>query len=290
MPAKEIPIGCGEWGFREIPMRQHFEIAQQFGFHWLEFGIGGQLAGRLHRQSTDQEIEGFLDLLDEFDVMCPCCALENDFTLPDAAAHDEMVSRTLDQFNVAAMCRATHLRLHAGQTPAAEMTEESWARMIEAFHLCQAEASRRGLTLAIETISIASKNADGTNSPVAAVTSDRECLKRLIAELPPEIGFNFDPGNLKPIHPDDPLCCLDILNGHINYCHLKDWARLGAGWVPVAMGEGGLDFGPIFQEMSYDGICLIEYEAPFDTVDGIQRSLTYLANLQDDYPDLQFVI
>ena len=42
MPAKEIPIGCGEWGFRDIPMREHFVVAQQLGFHWLEFGIGGQ--------------------------------------------------------------------------------------------------------------------------------------------------------------------------------------------------------------------------------------------------------
>ena len=257
---------------------------------WLEFGIGGDFPGRLNRRSADADIEGFLDLLDEYDIHCPCCALENDFTLPDAAAHDEMVARTLDQFNIAAMCRATHLRLHAGFTPAAEVTDEIWKRMIDAFHRCQEEASRRGLTLAVETISIGVPNDDGTSSPVAAVTSDRECLTRLVEELPPGVGFNFDPGNIKPVHPDDPLCCLDILNGHINYCHLKDWARLGEGWVPVALGEGGLDFGPIFETLDYEGICLIEYEAPFDTVSGIQRSLHYLADLQEQHPGLQFVI
>ncbi|NNM30341.1 MAG: TIM barrel protein, partial [Akkermansiaceae bacterium] len=160
MSAKEIPIGCGEWGFRDLPMRQHFEIARQLGFHWLEFGIGGDYKGRLNRRSTDADIEGFLDLLDEFEINCPCCALENDFTLADPAAHDEMVARTLDQFNIAAMCRATHLRLHAGFTPAAEMTDEIWDRMIDAFRLCQAEASPRKLTIAIETISIGMPNDD----------------------------------------------------------------------------------------------------------------------------------
>ena len=37
---KVINIGCGEWGFRHLPMREHFEIARDFNFKWLEFGIG----------------------------------------------------------------------------------------------------------------------------------------------------------------------------------------------------------------------------------------------------------
>ena len=44
---KIIPIGVGEWGFRNLPMRDHFKIAKKFGFNWLEFGIGGGQPGRL---------------------------------------------------------------------------------------------------------------------------------------------------------------------------------------------------------------------------------------------------
>ena len=35
--ARKIVVGCGEWGFREMPMERHFQIAHSFGFHYLEF-------------------------------------------------------------------------------------------------------------------------------------------------------------------------------------------------------------------------------------------------------------
>ena len=37
MPAKEIPIGCGEWGFRDTPMRDHFDIAHQLATYGRRF-------------------------------------------------------------------------------------------------------------------------------------------------------------------------------------------------------------------------------------------------------------
>ena len=53
---KIIPIGVGEWGFRNLPMRDHFKIAKKFGFNWLEFGIGGGQPGRLSEHPNEKEI------------------------------------------------------------------------------------------------------------------------------------------------------------------------------------------------------------------------------------------
>ena len=50
-------VGCGEWGFREMPMEKHFEICRDFGFHWLEFGIGGGQTGRLPENPSQQDID-----------------------------------------------------------------------------------------------------------------------------------------------------------------------------------------------------------------------------------------
>ena len=79
-------VGCGEWGFREMPMEQHFQIAQKFGFKYLEFGIGGGQTGRLPEQPTAEDIASFRALGARYDIRTPFCCIENDFTKLDAAA------------------------------------------------------------------------------------------------------------------------------------------------------------------------------------------------------------
>ena len=66
--AKIIPIGVGEWGFRNLPIREHFIIAKKFGFNWLEFGIGGSKPGRLSEEPDELEIKEFKALSKDFDI------------------------------------------------------------------------------------------------------------------------------------------------------------------------------------------------------------------------------
>jgi sugar phosphate isomerase/epimerase len=129
-------IGCGEWGFRNLAMREHFVIAKKFGFKYLEFGIGGGQAGRLRGHPSAAHVEEFIELGRKFGIRTPFCCIENDFTLSDERAHQAMVARVLTQIRSAAACGATHVRLFAGFTPASAMTEEIWKRMIHAFEVC----------------------------------------------------------------------------------------------------------------------------------------------------------
>ncbi len=274
-------VGCGEWGFREMPMEQHFQICQDFGFHFMEFGIGGGQTGRLPEEPADDDIEAFLAMGKQFGIETPFCCIENDFTLADAQAHETMVDKVLSQIRAAAACGATHVRLFAGFTPVDQMTDESWGRMFEAFSRCDALCEQHGMQIAIETHGAIELDETGAAIHSHTASTHPDSLRKLLAALPERIGFNYDPGNLKPLAEGDPLLRLDLLDKRINYCHLKDWRKSGKGWVACAIGDDDLDYGPLFKKMSFDGVYLIEYEPLEDPREGIQRSLDYLSSTVD---------
>jgi len=264
----------------EIP--EHFHIAKRFGFHYLEFGIGGGHPGRLSETLTQEQILAFKALGREHAIKTPFCCIENDFTLKDVDAHESMVERTTRSIRLAARCGATHVRLFAGFTPADQMTEATWKRMLQAFERCGAVCRGLGLQISIETHGAIEFHADGSAAHTHSATTDPKCLARLVRELPRAIGFNYDPGNLKAVNPDDRTHALDLLDERINYCHLKDWRREGEGWVACAVGDDDLDYASLLKKMKFDGVYLIEYEPLADTEDGIRRSLEYLKKLNVD--------
>jgi len=271
-----LKVGCGEWGFRELPMEEHFQISAELGFVTLEFGVGGGKPGRLSEAPDAQEIAGFLELGERYGVRTPFCCIENDFTLGDPAAHSAELEKVLRQARVAADCGATHVRLFCGFTPLDAMDEARWERMIEAFAASEALCASLGMEIAIETHGAITPLPDGSLAHAETVTTDPESLKRLVRELPPAVGFNLDAGNLKAARPEDERYGLDVIAERINYCHMKDWARDGDGWRAVAIGDDDMDWGALLEAIPFDGVHLIEYEPTEDVVDGIRRSLAYL--------------
>lgn len=273
-----MKIGCGEWGFRELPMAEHFCLAARFGFKTLEFGLGGGQVGRLPPEPTELQIADFRKLAHQYGIATPGCCLENDFTLPDARAHAEMLAATLRQIKSAACCGARQVRLFAGFTPASGMSPQIWERMLTAFHEADALCLQLGLSIAIETHGRITVR-DGAAHHEHTVSTEPVALRRLLKELPPRVGFNWDPGNLKAVAPADRQCALPLLKGRINYCHLKDWRRVGTGWVACAIGDDDLDYSSLLRDSGFNGVHLIEYEPTHDPEGGILRSLDYLKRL-----------
>jgi len=270
---KTLLVGCGEWGFRDLPMAEHFRIAGELGFRTMEIGIGGDRLGRLSPTMSAADITAFKRLREQSGIATPFCCLENDFT-----QGDPNVAGILDQIRLAKELDATHVRLFAGFTPVARMTEMVWRGMLEAFMVCHERCCDLQLVIAIETHGrITLRN--GAAHHQHTVSTDPASLRRLLWELPPNIGFNFDPGNLKAVAPADRNFCLDLINDRINYCHLKDWRRLGDGWEAVAMGDDDLDYGALLPRLQFAGPYLIEYEPTVDVTAGIRRSLDYLRRL-----------
>lgn len=275
---RTIQVGCGEWGFRELPMEDHCRIARDFGFRTLEIGIGGDYAGRLPHGMDERESSEFLQLTGDYGLQTPFCCLENDFTLADAAAHKAMLARTKDEIRLAKRLGATHVRLFAGFTPAAEMTEALWQQLIGALNESATLCAELGLLIAIETHGRITMR-DGAAHHEHTVSTAPQGLCRLMDEMPEAIGFNYDPGNLKAVAPADKVLALPLINQRINYCHLKDWRRNGTGWDAVAIGDDDLDYGALLPQMSFDGIYLVEYEPVEDVEAGIVRSLEYLKKI-----------
>lgn len=273
-----LKVGCGEWGFRTLPMREHFEIAAEFGFDELEFGVGGGQTGRLPEEPTPADIAEFRTIAGASGIATPGCCIENDFTLPDAVAHDAAVQKAIAQSRAAAACGARQVRFFAGFTPYDTMTEQIWGRLISALIACDRELETLGLAMTIETHGAIRWNADGSATHIHTTTTHRDGLKRLLAELPGRIGFNYDPGNIRAAEPGDDRYAVDLLAGRITYCHLKDWLRAGEGWTAGAVGdpEDGIDWAKLLPKTGYAGTYLIEYEPLADTREGIARSLAHL--------------
>ena len=275
-------LGCGEWGFRNRPIPEYFNTATSLGFRHLEFGIGGGWPGRLPDAPTPSDVAAFRRLAEKHAVTTRYCCLENDFTRPDPAEHAAQLRTTLAQLPAAADCGAQFVRLFAGFTPADQITDEIWKRLLDALSTCAATAARHGLRIAIETHGAITKLPDGSLAHQHTVTTRRDWLARLVQEMPPEIGFNFDPGNLKAVDPADTRYAADLLANRILYCHLKDWRRAGAGagWLPCAPGDDpspeAIDYARLLPIPNFTGVYLIEYEPLEDTIDGLRRSLTYL--------------
>jgi sugar phosphate isomerase/epimerase len=226
----------------------------------------------------EKEVAGFLKMRDRHGIATPFCCIENDFTLPDPAAHLLMVEEVLAQMRLARRLEATHVRLFAGFTPVARMDEATWQRLLDAISSCADLGAELDLQIALETHGrITTRNGAAVHEHT--VTTDREALRRLAATLPANVGFNYDPGNIKAAAPDDKRYALDLLDNRINYCHLKDWRRQGEGWIAAAPGDDDLDYASLLEKMSYSGVCLIEYEPTGDVEDGILRSLNYLSHI-----------
>jgi sugar phosphate isomerase/epimerase len=272
----KLTLGCGEWGFRNRTLPEYFDIATSLGFRHLEFGIGGGWAGRLPEAPTPGDVARFRNLAERHAVTTRYCCLENDFTRPDPAEHEKQLRTVLSQLPAAAECGAKVVRLFAGFTPAEQMSEPIWKRLLGALETSAAAAAGRGMTVAIETHGAITTLPDGSLAHRHTVTTRRDCLARLLREIPPEVAFNYDPGNLKAADPTDDRYAADLLAGRVSYCHLKDWRRQGDGWVACAPGDDSIDYSLLLPVPGYDGVYLIEYEPLEDTLDGLKRSLDYL--------------
>jgi sugar phosphate isomerase/epimerase len=274
--ADGVILGCGEWGFRNRTLPDYFDIATSLGFRHLEFGIGGGWPGRLPDAPSAADVAGFRRLAERHGDTTRYCCLENDFTRPDASEHAAQLRTALAQLPPAADCGAKVVRLFAGFTPADLMTDAIWKRLLDALHASAAAAGRLGMTVAIETHGAISALEDGSLAHRHTVTTRRDWLERLARQMPPEVGFNYDPGNIKAADPADRRYAADLVAGRVTYCHLKDWKRKGDGWVACAPGDDSIDYGRLLPVPGFGGVYLIEYEPLEDTVDGLRRSLAYL--------------
>ncbi|WP_168735491.1 sugar phosphate isomerase/epimerase family protein [Cohnella fermenti] len=254
-------------------------MASALGFCYLELGIGGDYAGRLSREMSPADAHRVKECVKDYGLTAPFVCLENDFTLEDRSDLLEMIERTKREIALCHELGATHVRLFTGFELAERMTEDRWRWLLGAFREAEALCASFGIEIAIETHGQLTPEGEGFVHRHTTST-DWGSLQRLLRELPPRIGINFDPGNLKPVGGRPLTDYARLLDGRINYCHLKDWKRTGDCWTACGVGDDDIDWDALLAAMSYDGVYLIEYEPTHDVEDGIVRSLNHLRKLR----------
>lgn len=275
-------VGLGEWGLHYRTIEDHCRIARKFDLRYLELGIGGDFPGRIQRDISQEEINNLQTCINDYGIKAPFVVLENDFTLADSEQLREMKDRVAHDIHLASHLGASHVRLFTGFALASEMTEERWTSMLEAFALMEDLCSQLGMVISIETHG---RNTQVNNGFIHEHTTSTEwkSLQRLLIELPPAVGFNFDPGNLKAVDSSRPLTdYARLLGNRINYCHLKDWKRIEDYWVACAPGDDDLNYDELLKEVPFQGVYLIEYEQVNDVEEGIGRSLKYLRSIRPE--------
>ena len=279
-----MKLGVGEWGFRNLPMEEHCKITSRLGFRYMELGIGGDFAGRMSADMSDRELRMIKSCLKDYGLKTPFMCLENDFTRGSTEELEQMIVQVKKEALFAKQFDVTHLRLFAGFTPIAEFTEDTWSGLLRALREVNGFCETLGMKISIETHGALKPLGEGV-AHLQTASTDRAALGRLLAELPRNVGINFDPGNLVPLRAGDPAEYLPILGDRINYCHLKDWVQNSDdSWTAVGVGEGAINWKKLLEQVNFDGIYLIEYEPTEDVEDGIRRSLTHLRGI---FPDLE---
>lgn len=277
-----MEIGLGWWGFRELPFKEHLDICKQFGFKILEIGIGDELPSTFPTDLNEGRIHEATSLADQIDVSLPFATVENDFTLADIEDHNKMIDYVFNAIKQAVLFKVSHIRLFIGFLPAEYVTNKIYSQAVDAIKRCSLLCQEFNISISIETHGrITHKK--GVAFHQNTISTDPKYLERLMKDLPINVGFNYDPGNIKAVRPEDKSYCLDIINERINYCHLKDWKRKDGGWEAVAIGDDDLDYSGILGKMKFGGTYLIEYEPLHDLKMGITRSLDYLTRIGVDY-------
>ena len=273
-----LSIGCGWWGFRELPIKKHLEICQQFGFKTLEFGIGDELPSTVPLHPTQETVQSIRAQAEAAGIRMPFVTVENDFTLTDKDEHQGMLEHVLKAIHTASKFGVSHIRIFAGFTPAEAITQRIYQQVIAAFEECAALCQQYQLKISIETHGRIDHK-DGIAFHHNTISTDPHFLEKLMKDLPIGVGFNYDPGNIKAVRSEDTSYCVDILNDRINYCHLKDWKPKNGGWVAAAIGDDDLDYAILLPKINFNGVYQIEYEPLEDLTDGIARSINYLEQI-----------
>ena len=219
-----MKIGLGWWGFRELAFKEHLDICKEFGFKVLEIGLGDELPSTFPIGMDETAIEKSISLAGQLDIRLPFATVENDFTLTNLDDHNKMIEHVLNCIRQAAFFKVSHIRLFVGFMPAEEVTNRIYYQVIQAMTRCGLLCKEYDISISIETHGgIIHKN--GVAFHYNTMSTDPKFLEKMMKDLPNNVGFNYDPGNIKAVRPSDKSYCLDIINERINYCHLQDWKR-----------------------------------------------------------------
>lgn len=263
--------GLAAWGLREESLESQLRITRELGLDLLEFSIANCTTDVLQVGSSDAEIEEVKSLFRKYGVSPECGCTGDDLTENDVDRQREKLTEVV---GIAAKLGVRYLRVFAGFNSDSVVYGERLERMLAAMRDLHAAASARNVVICIETHGGVTAFPNGALLHFHSVTTRTDSLKRI---LETGVSLCYDPANLSAVGSVSPEEFYRLFKDRIPYIHLKDFKDVPGGIVPVACGEGRLDWRALMTALKdYDGPAMIEYELPGDVRDGMARSLDFL--------------
>ncbi|MDR0405509.1 MAG: sugar phosphate isomerase/epimerase [Clostridiales bacterium] len=264
--------GNAAWGFRETPLEKQLELTREMNLPLLELDVANAEGG-VPLDADEARLAFTRGLYERYGIALDCACAGNDFTIGDPVAEAERVKRVID---ICVGLRARYLRIFAGFSPVGEVVGARWDAMIAALRAV-GEYARGKVTLVVETHGGVTAYDDGVTH-FHSVTTTEETLARMLAEIPENIMFLYDPANLWAAGHSDPSALLGVLGERVAAAHFKDFVPLPSGrLLPAACGEGQMDWKPILHALrGRDLPVLFEYENTADVAEGSRRCRDFI--------------
>ncbi len=265
-------FGNAAWGFRETPLEKQLEITKKMGLSVLELGI----ANAPNDIQIGGDTKAVVELYNKYGISLFCAATGNDFTT-GSTADVEKIKSVLD---MCAEMGIKYLRIFAGFSPADEVVGERWDTMIKCLCEVGEYAKKVGVTPVVETHGGVNGYDDGVEH-FHTTSTKPELLKKMLAEIPANIGMNYDPANLYAVGIKNPDEVYQQIKERVCYVHMKDFVSLESGHIkPAACGESDMDWKRILKGIGdRDIIAVFEYENTEDIEDGCRRSYDFINGL-----------
>lgn len=270
----KMKFGNAAWGLRETPLEEQFKITAEMGLDVLEIGIANAPMD-IALDVTDAELENIKAMANRYGIKMACAATGNDFTT--GTGDIAKVKRVID------ICKVLGIgmvRIFAGFTPLAEVTDEMFNTMIDSLKEVCEYAEKEGVTPVIETHGGVDGYDDGVEH-IMSTTTDLETIKRIFAALPSNARICYDPANLYAVGVKHPEEFYNEIKDKVAYAHLKDFAPVPSGHIkPSYCGASDMDWKAILRAMSdFDGVALFEYENTEDIEEGLQNCFKYISSI-----------
>jgi sugar phosphate isomerase/epimerase len=261
-----MKLGCASWGFRKMNVDEYMEAVSQLGLGNMEIECfnADEASNNIPEECDVSGIKDFENKAIEKGLNIVSFAGGNDFTAEDKTVIEEDVKQVKKMIDLAAAGNIEVIRLFAGWLEEKKVADSTFQQVIDCFKETGQYAQKKNVILAIE-------NHGG-------ITRTPEQVKRILDGVDmPSVGLNCDPANFHHFGVD-PVEALRKLEDYIVYFHLKDSEFKNGEHDFKAVGDGDINWGPIFEWLntSYTGYAMIEYEDPEDIVEGTQKSIAYL--------------
>ena len=262
-----MKLACAGWGFREMPLEVYFKVAADLEVHYVEVNCQAGVPPHVQEDMKEDQVGAVKRSADACGVEIVALAPGSDFTLEDPGDLEREVLRVKRIIDLGERLESSVIRLFAGWIGEEKITEATYRQVAECFDEVGEYAGDKGIVLALENHGGVTANIERTRRIMESISSDA-------------VGLNYDPANFAHSG-EDPVEAVRALKDYIVYVHLKDYLSEEAEETFCALGEGRIEWEPIFSELSdfYQGYFAIEYERPDDVVEGTRKSAAFVKAL-----------